>query len=123
MHHTLIILRLLPGGINKIDVDIVPRSILRPIILMVALRDVVKSGWGSTVMITQQLSAGITVARPSTLLSKRRTASDHAVRLIQASLAVYLLPVLLIVVVVGAIGMLILGMSQMLTVPARRFLG
>jgi hypothetical protein len=90
---------------------------------MVVLRHVVKTGWGFTVMITQQLSSAITFARPSTLLSKPRTTSDRAIRLIQALLAIYLLPVLLIVLLVGAIGMLILGISQMLTVPARRFLG
>ena len=105
------------------SVFFLPGPVLHTMFLMVVPGHVGKSGWGFTVMITQQLSSGITVARPSTLLSKQRTTTDRAIRLIQASLAIYLLPVLLIVLVVGAIGMLIVGTSQLLTAPARRFIG
>ena len=75
-------------------------------------------------MITQQRSARIKNAtRPSVVMTKRVTASDRTVRLFHSALALYLLPVLLVVLAVGGIGLLILGCGRLSTGLVRGLLG
>ncbi len=75
-------------------------------------------------MITLQLSARMkNAARPWGLLDKRSAASDRLGRSIQIALAFYLLPVLLVVLAIGGLGILIVGLGQFLTGPARGSLG
>jgi hypothetical protein len=71
-------------------------------------------------MITQQRSARMkNSARPSVLLGRLPTASERLGRAIQFALALYLMPVLLVVLAVGGLGMLILGYGRWLTGPGR----
>ena len=74
-------------------------------------------------MIAQPQLPLLAGARPPRVLSKRLSKTDRVVRLIQALLAIYLLPVLLIILVVGALGMLIIAIGQMFTSPVRASLG
>jgi hypothetical protein len=58
---------------------------------------------------------------PITGLIKRGSIVDHfAGRLIQLTLALYLLPALVVVLAVGGVGILILKASQFLTGPIKR---
>jgi hypothetical protein len=74
-------------------------------------------------MIAHQHLSLLAGARPSRVQSKRLSKTDWVVRLIQALLAIYLLPVLMIILVVGAIGILMVAIGQILTRPARASLG
>jgi hypothetical protein len=75
-------------------------------------------------MITQQRSPRIkNASRPTVLLKKSSPASNSAGRLIQIALAFYLLPVLLIVLMLGGLGMVVVGGARLLTGPARGPLG
>jgi hypothetical protein len=75
-------------------------------------------------MITQHRSARMKhVARPSILLARRSTASDRPGRLLQIALALYLMPVLLVVLVVGGLGMLMFGCVRLLKALIRTSLG
>ena len=67
-------------------------------------------------MITlQRLSRTKNAARPSELYEKSPTAIDRFGRLIQISLALYLLPVLLVVLAVGGVGIAVLGCGRLMT--------
>lgn len=71
-------------------------------------------------MITQRRSArSKLVARPSILAERRSIASDRLGRLIQIALALYLMPVLLVVLVVSGLLMLIMRGVSMLTSRVR----
>ena len=71
-------------------------------------------------MITvRQLTRTKSAARPSEVYEMGQAAIDRVGRLIQASLALYLLPVLLVVLAVGGVGMVVLGCSRLLTGPVR----
>jgi hypothetical protein len=75
-------------------------------------------------MITQQRSVRMKhVARPSILFKRRSTASERLARLLQIALALYLMPVLLVVLVVGGIWMLIFSCVRLLKCPVRASLG
>lgn len=69
-------------------------------------------------MITQRLSSSMPGVprmrrRPAKeLAAKELAATDRVGRIIQISLAIYLIPVLLVVAVVTGVGMTILGISQ-----------
>jgi hypothetical protein len=83
-----------------------------------------RSSLSSTVMIAQQRSACLrTVSQVSKLMDNRSDWTDLAGRLIQMALALYLLPALLIVLVVGGVGMLVLAVGRSLTGPIRRSVG
>jgi hypothetical protein len=83
-----------------------------------------ESGKGSTVMITQQRSARLqAVTRVSKAMDNRLDSSDLAGRLIQMALALYLVPALLIVLVVGGVGMLVLTVARLFTGPIQRSVG
>jgi hypothetical protein len=75
-------------------------------------------------MIIEQGSARL---RPIAWLSasqgSRRVASDHAGRLIQIALALYLIPGLLVVLAVGGVGMMVLVVGRLVTGPIREPLG
>jgi hypothetical protein len=68
-----------------------------------------------------------TRVRPVALMSesagKRSSRSNFAGRLIQVILAVYLIPALMIVLIVGGIGMLVLSVSRYFSGPIRRAAG
>jgi hypothetical protein len=65
-------------------------------------------------MITQSRSPRLRAAnRVSGSSHNRSPGSGHTSRLIQVALALYLLPALLIVLVVGSLGMLILTANQL----------
>jgi hypothetical protein len=67
-------------------------------------------------MITQSRSArSRTVTRAPGEVDKRPVGSDLAGRMIQIALALYLLPVLVIVVAVSCLGMLVLLVSRLVT--------
>jgi hypothetical protein len=72
-------------------------------------------------MMTQSQSARsqavVQLAEPS---EDQSVVSHLAGRLIQITLALYLLPALLVVLVVGGVGILILKISQLLTGPIER---
>jgi hypothetical protein len=75
-------------------------------------------------MITQQPFTRMQhFGRPSILLERRSTASDRLGRLSQIALALYLVPVLLVVLVVGGLGMLIFGCVRLLKGPVQAPLG
>ena len=57
------------------------------------------------------------------LMYRHWLASDGPARVFQAAIALYLLPVLLIVLVVGGLGMLILECGRLLKLPAKAPLG
>lgn len=64
-------------------------------------------------MITQRLSSSMPrVQRMRRKPAKELAATDRVGRIIQISLAIYLIPVLLVVAVVTGVGMTILGISQ-----------
>jgi len=75
-------------------------------------------------MIAQQRSARLrTVSQVSKSMDKRSDYTDLAGRLIQMALALYLIPALLIVLVVGGVGMLVLTVGRLLTGPIQRSVG
>lgn len=75
-------------------------------------------------MITQQRSARLqSVARLPVSMDRRSVASDGAGRLIQVALALFLIPALLVVLVVGGVGMLILGVGQLFIRPVHTSCG
>jgi hypothetical protein len=83
-----------------------------------------ESSKGSTVMTTQQQSARLqTVTQVSKFMDSRSVSGDLAGRLIQIALALYLLPALLVVLVVGGIGMLVLAASRLFSGPIQRSVG
>ena len=83
-----------------------------------------QSGAGFTDMISlQRLTPTNCAARPSSLYQNGPAANDRFARLIHFSLALYLLPVLLVVLAVGALGIAVLGCSRMLTGPVRGIQG
>ena len=49
--------------------------------------------------------------------------SDHAGRLIQITLALYLMPALLVVLAVGGVGIMVLAVGRIVTGPVREPLG
>ena len=72
-------------------------------------------------MITQPRSAHLrAVTRVSKAMDDRSVNSDLAGRLIQMALALYLVPALLIVLVVGGVGMLVLTVGRLFTGPIQR---
>jgi nitrate reductase NapE component len=81
-------------------------------------------GKGSTVMITLPRSARLrAVNQVPKLMDSRIDCSDLLGRLIHMVLALYLLPALLIVLVVGGVGMLVLMMGRLFFGPMRRSVG
>lgn len=66
-----------------------------------------------------RLSRRKRTARPSDLYEKAPDAINRFGRLIQISLALYLLPVLLVVLAVGGVGMVVIGCSRLLIGPMR----
>ncbi len=75
-------------------------------------------------MITEQRSARLRpIARLSTSQDRRPVASDHAGRLIQIALALYLMPALLVVLALGGVGMLVLVVGRLVNGPVREPLG
>jgi hypothetical protein len=75
-------------------------------------------------MITQSRSTRLrAVTRDSEIVFKRLDCSDLAGRLIQMALALYLIPALLIVLVVGGVGMLVLTVSRLCTDPIQGSVG
>jgi hypothetical protein len=74
-------------------------------------------------MITEPRSARLrAVTRVSKAMDNRLVRSDLAGRLIQMTLAFYLVPALLIVLVVGGVGMLVLTVGRLLG-PIQRSVG
>jgi hypothetical protein len=72
-------------------------------------------------MMTQLQSACSQAVIPLAEPSKEQSVVSHlAGRLIQGTLALYLLPALLVVLVVGGVGILILRSSELLTGPIER---
>jgi len=63
-------------------------------------------------MIHQLLSSDKAVPRMRGTPTKESVGTDRVGRLIQMTLAIYLLPVLLGVVVISGVGMMILGVSE-----------
>jgi hypothetical protein len=83
-----------------------------------------ESGKGSTAMIAQPRSAHLrVVTRVPKVMDTRSVVSDPAGRLIQMALALYLIPALLVVLVVGGMGMLVLTVGRLFTSPIRRSVG
>jgi len=75
-------------------------------------------------MITQPRSAHLrVVARVPNVMYARPVIGDLAGRLIQMALALYLIPALLMVLVVGGMGMLVLTVARLFTGPIRRSVG
>jgi len=75
-------------------------------------------------MTTHQQSAGLqTVTRMSKLVDNRSVKRDLAGRLIQIALALYLVPALLVVLVVGGVGMLVLTVGRLFSGPIQRSVG
>lgn len=78
-------------------------------------------------MIVQQrlprLKNAACLRRLHATMDKHTVAIDRTGRLIQIFLALYLIPVLLVVLAVGGLGMLVLGIGQAFTGPARQSLG
>jgi hypothetical protein len=75
-------------------------------------------------MITEQRSTRLrAIARLSASRDRRPVASDHAGRLIQIALALYLIPALLVVLAVGGVGMTMLAVGRLVTGPVREPLG
>ena len=75
-------------------------------------------------MITEQRSPRFgTIARLATSQDRRPVASDHAGRLIQIALALYLIPALLVVLAVGGVGMMVLAVGRLFIGPVREPLG
>ena len=75
-------------------------------------------------MITEQRSARLRpVARLSVSQDRRPVVSDHAGRLIQIALALYLIPALLVVLAVGGAGMMVLVVGRLVIGPVREPLG
>ena len=75
-------------------------------------------------MITEQRSTRLRpIARLSATRDRRPVVSDHAGRLIQIALALYLLPALLVVLAVGGVGMTMLAVGRLVTGPVREPLG
>lgn len=75
-------------------------------------------------MITEQRSARLRpIVRLSASPDRRPIASDHAGRLIQIALALYLIPALLVVLAVGSVGMMVLMVGRLVTGPVRKPLG
>jgi len=75
-------------------------------------------------MITQPRSAHLqVVTRVSKVMDTRSVISDLAGRLIQMALALYLIPALLMVLVVGGMGMVVLTVGRLFTGPIRRSVG
>jgi hypothetical protein len=71
-------------------------------------------------MITvQRLARSRRVGRQAVMTAKPSAASRLAGRMIQIALAVYLLPVLLVVLAVGCLGMLVLAGRRLLAGPIR----
>jgi hypothetical protein len=72
------------------------------------------------VMITEQRSARLSRTELwYKSQDNRSVTSDHAGRLIQIALAVYLIPALLVVLAVGGVGMMVLAVSRLFIVPVR----
>jgi nitrate reductase NapE component len=75
-------------------------------------------------MMTEQRSARLRpIARLSASQDRRSVASDHAGRLIQIALALYLIPALVVVLAVGGVGMMVLMVGRLVTGPIREPLG
>jgi hypothetical protein len=75
-------------------------------------------------MITRSRSVRLQpVPLMSKSVDKRSVGSDLAGRLIQVGLALYLIPALMIVLVVGGVGMLILAVGRLFTGPVHRGVG
>jgi hypothetical protein len=71
-------------------------------------------------MIAEQRSARLrNAARVSAPHESRSVTGDQASRLIQIALALYLVPALLIVLAVGGVGMIVLAVGRLFTVPVR----
>jgi len=72
-------------------------------------------------MITEPRSARLRVVTPvSKVMDNRLAGRDWAGRLIQMALALYLIPALLIVLIVGGMGMLVLTVGRLFTGPIQR---
>lgn len=83
-----------------------------------------EAGKGFTMMITEERSAKLRpIVRLSTSQDRCSVASDHAGRLIQIALALYLMPALLVVLAVGGIGMGVLAVGRLVTGPVHEPLG
>ena len=75
-------------------------------------------------MIIEQRSARLRpIARLSTSQDRLPATSDQAGRLIQITLALYLMPALLVVLAVGGVGMMVLAVGRLVTGPVREPLG
>jgi hypothetical protein len=75
-------------------------------------------------MISEQRPARLRpIARLAASENRRPVASDHAARLIQIALALYLIPALLVVLAVGGVGMMVLVVGRLVTDPVREPLG
>ena len=75
-------------------------------------------------MIAQQQSPRLrNTARLRMSTDKRTVAIDRTGRLIQIVLALYLIPVLLVVLAVGALGMLVLAVGRLFIGPVHGSLG
>jgi hypothetical protein len=75
-------------------------------------------------MMTEQRSARFRPIAPLSASRDRRFgASDHAGRFIQITLALYLIPALLVVLAVGGVGMMVLVIGRLVTGPVREPLG
>jgi hypothetical protein len=71
-------------------------------------------------MIAEQRSARLrNVARVWVPQDSRSVTSNHAGRLIQIALALYLIPALLVVLAVGGVGTIMLAVGRLFTVPVR----
>jgi nitrate reductase NapE component len=71
-------------------------------------------------MMTEQSSARLRpIARLAASQDRRSVASDHAGRLIQIALALYLIPALVVVLAVGGVGMMVLMVGRLVTGPIR----
>jgi hypothetical protein len=75
-------------------------------------------------MITEQRSARLRpIAHLSASQDRRPIACDHAGRLIQIALALYLIPALLVVLAMGGVGMMVLVVGRFVTGPVQEPLG
>lgn len=69
---------------------------------------------------TRRLAVSRDSGRRLALGDRGRVMSDYVGRLLQTVLAIYLLPALVIVLAVGAVGMIILAVSRFWIAPVHR---
>jgi hypothetical protein len=70
-------------------------------------------------IVSQRIARSPQVIRPARITEQAVVESRVAGRIVQISLALYLLPALLIVLAVGCLGMLVLGGGRLLCAPRR----